>query len=257
MAITDVLVTVEGEGTYARLEAVGGTAPFTWTAYPAGQDAYQVPLTAADASGRVTLDGLVPFGVKTVWQVRDSTGATFDSDAHTVPGHFSGYPVLADATDPSVYVAAVVVDQLANEWDGRSVWFDILDRRDPFVALAPLRLRNGTLTLYRRGSQDRRALLSLLSTGHPLTFRTTCPDTLDDVVALVSHVTEELADDTAKAGGRLFHLDYQAVTRDLGPYAADPDRTWSDAAADAASPTWAAVVAGFATWQTYTAGVRA
>jgi hypothetical protein len=241
-------------GLFFVLTAAGGTAPFRWQAFPNGGDVYTVPATSTDPTGRVTYDGLAPFGREVTYRVTDSTGATFDLEASLDDPPSA---VLSDAVDPNRSAFVTVVDQLPNTWAGRSVWFDVLDRRDPFVAVAPMRYRNGTIVVrVTGGTDDRRDLLDLLTPGVPLVLRSPCHEAVDDVVILVSEVTEELALEAAKAGPRLWRLTYQAVTRDIGPYLPDPSWTWDDLVADPRNPSWTAVEAGYATWDDVAADVR-
>lgn len=243
------------DGAYTVLEATGGVAPYTWTAFPAGRDSYTVPALSSVPSGQTTYDGMAPFGVAVVYQVRDSTPQSEDSAPHTLPDLAGA--VLSDALDPTRWVLLPLVDQLPNEWQPRSVWFDVLDRRDPFVATAPMRLRNGQLVLRTDDQAQRVALLALLADGAPLVLRTACADAVDDVVLLpVESVREDLVMAEDKGGPRLFTITYQAVTRELGPYLPDPSWTWTDVVADPRDPTWTAVVAGFATWSDLVSNIR-
>jgi hypothetical protein len=240
---------------YVELFADGGTAPYTWEAFPTGADPYTVPATTSDPTGRVTVDGYAPLGRDVLYRVTDATGATAEPPIMNVPD--PGAPVLSHATDPTRWQLVAVADQLPNEWAARSVWFDVLDRRDPFVATAPLRLRNGDVVLYLPDLAARGPLLDLLADGVPLLLRSPCTAAVDDVVMLVTGVREELAVPDRKAGARLVTLTYQAVTRDLGPYLPDPTWTWADLVADTRLPTWAQVPPSFATWADVVSNVRA
>lgn len=240
-------------GTFMRLQASGGVGPYSWLAFPNGTPSYVVPPTATDPTGAQTVDGLAPFGRNVTYQVRDSAGASFDIDA-ALPDPPSS--VLSDALDPGRVAFVTVVDQLPNEWAPRSVWFDVLDRRDPFVAVAPLRLRNGTIVLRTTTSQARRELFDLLTPGRPLVLRSPCHDAVDDLTILPTGVTEELTVETAKAGARHWSLTYQAVSNELGPYLPDPTWTWQTLTADPRNPSWDLVVAGYATWDDARTNVR-
>lgn len=247
--------TLDPSGLWVRLNVSGGVAPYSWTAYPSTGTPYEVPRADTAPDGSATFDGFAPFGAAVSYQVRDSVGQFVDTPAVDVPDTLGS--ALADALDPTTAIVVHrVVDQLPNVWEGRSVWFDVLDRRDPFVAVAPLRLRHGPLVLRVEGNPARLALMSLLATGSPLVFRSPCHDALDDVVLLPETVTESLVSDDDKEGPRLFTIDYQAVTRDLGPYVADPSWTWADLVADPRDTSWAVLVAGFATWADVRTNVR-
>lgn len=240
-------------GTYVELFAAGGTGPFTWHAFPTGGDDYAVPATITDPTGRDTFDGFAPLGRDVLYRVTDSTGATAEASATLTD---PGVGVLSDATDPTRVVLVPVVDQLPNEWQGRSVWFDVLDRRDPFVAVAPLRFRNGELVVHVSGLDARRALMDLLAPGTPLVIRSACVENVDDAVILVSSVRETLVVEADKGGPRLWTLTYQAVTRDLGPYMPDPAWTWELVSQDSRLPSWTAFVASFASWSDAAANIR-
>ena len=214
-----------------RLYVAGGTPPYTVTAQPSGgRPAYtvrspQTPVTG-DATARNMVDGQAPLGldVSTVYRVTDSAGVTgADSTAASVP---ASNPVLSDALDPNKFLALVVVSQKPNRWAPRSVWFDVLGRRDPTVAIGPMRLRDGQLVLRLPASVNRRQMIDLLTPGDPMLLRTPCPSTVDDVTFLVTDLNEALVTDDP-AGPTLFELTYQGVTGDLGPFTGDPSRTYA------------------------------
>jgi hypothetical protein len=240
-------------GTFVELFAAGGTGPYSWRAYPTGGDDYAVPATVNDPTGRVTVDGFAPLGRDILYRVTDSTGAAAEASATLTD---PGVAVLSDATDPTRHVLVTVADQLPNEWEARSVWFDILDRRDPFVAVAPLRFRNGELVLLLSGTDARADLLALLAPGTPLVIRSACVSNVDDLVILPTRVREELVNETDKGGARLWTITYQAVTRDLGPYLPDPEWTWELVGMDSRLPSWTAFSATFATWSDAVANIR-
>jgi hypothetical protein len=239
--------------TYMVLRASGGTAPYSWTAFPNGGTPYTVPRTVADPTGAATVDGLAPLGREVTYQVRDSAGASLDVTT-SLPEPPSA--VLSDALDPARVLFVTVVDQLPNEWAARSVWFDVLDRRDPFVAVAPMRFRNGTIVLRTVTADDRRDLFDLLTTGRPLVLRSPCAAAVDDLTILVNQVTEELASDSMKAGPRSWSLTYQAVSNELGPYLPDPDWDWSAVVADPRNTSWSQVAVSFASWDDLVTNTR-
>ena len=222
-----------------RLYVAGGVPPYTVAAQPSGgQPAYvvrspQTPVTG-DATARNMLDGQAPLGQAVSYAVTDSAGsAAVTAAAVTL---VSTLPVLSDALDPTRYITCTVVSQKPNHWAPRSVFYDVLGRRDPTVAIGPLRLRDGELVLATADNTARRALLNLLASGNPLLLRTPSPTTVDDVTLLVTDLNETLLIDGDHAGWSLWGLTYQGVTADLGPFAGDPSRTY------------ATVVAG---WPTY------
>ncbi len=239
--------------TFVELAASGGTAPYSWQAFPTGADPYTVPATVTNPNGNLTVDGYAPLARDILYRATDKVGQSGEA-VTSLPD--PGAAILSDALDPTRHLLVTVVDQLPNRWQGRSVWFDILDRRDPFVAVAPLRFRDGSLILRVAGNDDRRALLDLLATGSPLLLRSACLDNVDDVVALPLDVDESLIDSDDKGGPRLFTIAYQSVTRDLGPYMPDPSFVWSDVVADPRNASWSALVRGYATWSDVVSNIR-
>jgi hypothetical protein len=240
-------------GLYMEMSVSGGTAPYTWRAFPTGTDPYTVPATVTNPSGNLTVDGYAPFGRDILYRATDSTGAVGEAVAALTdpPGG-----VLSDALDPNRAVVLPVLDQLPNQWEARSVWFDVLDRRDPFVAVAPLRFRNGELVVRVDGNDQRQSVIDLLAPGNPLVFRSPCVSALDDVVMLPTSVREALVVEADKSGPRTVTITYQAVTRELGPYLPDPTWTWELVGLDSRLPSWTAFVDTFATWSDAVANVR-
>lgn len=236
MALT-ITATVDAATKHVRLSIAGGTPEYVVDAAPAGdRAAYRVrsvySTVPGDASARVALDGDVPLNVPTQWVVTDRTGAQASSAVLAVA---SDTPILADALDPSNAVPVVVVSQPPNEWAARSVWWDVLGQREPFASIAPMRLRNGELVLRVDGSVQRAALMAVMQAGHPVVLRSTCPDAVDDLTLLPETVREQLLLDDAPTGPRHVAITYQAVTRELGPYAVDPGRTYEALPVEAAT----------------------
>lgn len=236
MSLTLVAV-VDALTASVRLTMTGGTPPYAVDASPGGSvPDYRVRSTyspvTGDPSGRVALDGEAPLNTPVVYVVTDTAGHQAQSAVVTVT---SDAPVLSDATDPGRAIRTRVVSQKPNAWEARSVWWDVLGTREPFVSVAPMRLRNGPLVLRTESRGERSALLDLLATGNPLVLRSTCPDAVDDVVLLVESAAEDLVLTDAPAGPTHWTLTYQAVSRDLGPYAVDPGRSYATVAQSVAS----------------------
>lgn len=245
-------------GTYMVLTAAGGVPPYQWAAYPNGGDAYTVVTAATDPTGATGIDPYAPLGREINYRCTDRTGATVDTGSVQLPDPPGGASaLLSSANDPNQWMAVTVLDQTPTTWQGRSVWFDVLDRRDPFVAVAPTRLRAGTLVIRSEDNDTRRGLVAAIAPGYPLILRTTCGDAVDDVTFLVLDVSEDLALDTAKAGARHWTIAYQAVTREIGVYLPDPEWTWQDTVADPRNPSWTAVVAGYTSWAELVSNRRA
>jgi hypothetical protein len=209
-----------------RLTVSGGTPNYSAQANPAGDiDAYTVrSLWSGSSTTRIAVDGDAPLNTAIQYVVTDRNGAQAVSGTVEVP---SELPILSDATDPTVALPVVVVSQKPNRWQARSVWFDVLGSRAPFVSVAPMRLRAGQLELRAETRSDRAALIDLLGLGNPLTLRAVCPAAVDDLILLPETAEERLTIDTDPAGSTVFAVQYQAVSRELGPYTSDPGRTYA------------------------------
>lgn len=234
-----------------RLLVAGGVPAYTVTAQPSGgQAAYvvsspQTPVTG-DATARNMIDGRVPLGaVSTAYTVTDAAGVSASTAAAVTIA--ATMPVLSDALDPNKLIQLPVVSQRPNHWEARSVYYPVLGRRDPTVAIAPMALRDGELVLSTDGTPvARRAVINLLSSGDPLILRTPCPSAVDDVTLLVTSAAEELLNDSNPVGLSNFRLTYQAVTSDLGPFTGDPSRTYDTV--KTAWPSYADLPPAYATY---------
>lgn len=248
MALT--ITATPDPGTYSvRLAITGGTVEYTVSAYPAGLPDYAVRSTfspvTGDPTGRVAIDGGVPFGVPTQYVVTDKLGVQASSALVTLD---ADGPVLSDATDPTRWQRVVVLDQLPLQAEARSVWWTVLGRSDPFVSVAPMLYPGGTLVLYAADAAERAGIRSLITPGNPLLLRSPCRDDLDDVVLLVETATEQLRIDTWKGGPRTIELAYQAVSDQLGTYAGDPGNTYASLLATTGLYTYSDVLAVFRTY---------
>lgn len=236
MALT-ITALVDPATKHVRLTITGGAPEYVVDAAPAGdRAAYRVrsvfSKVAGDTTARIALDGDVPLNVPTQWVVTDRTGAQASSPVLTVD---SAHPILADALDPSNAQPVVVVSQPPNTWEARSVWWDVLGQREPFASIAPMRLRSGELVLRVEGGVQRAALMAVMQSGHPVVLRSVCPDAVDDLTLLPEQVAESLVLDDSPSGARNVTIRYQAVTRELGPYAVDPGRTYEALPVEAAT----------------------
>jgi hypothetical protein len=227
--------------------AGAGGAPLTITAEPVGRDPYTVRAIGDPTADPATIrDHEAPFGVPIRYLVR--------SDAGSASALFDGLDVsgvvLSDTLRPGSATRVDLLTDRPHEWEARSAWFDVVDRRDPVVAVGPMRYRAGEWSIYARGNGARRALLDLLLPGAPLLLRSSCPEVVDDAIGLPLRVREEPHVD--ETGGRVFTIGYQAVTRTLGPYAGAADWTYVDLAGFV--PTFDEVPAAFATYAALFAG---
>lgn len=246
--------TVDGSAFAVRFTITGGSGSYVLDASPAVGSRYRVrsmltPIVG-DPNGRTGVDGDIPLDVPTTYIVTDgSSGAQLVLAPVTVtaPG-----PLLSDATDPTRVVPVVVVSQKPDEWSARSVWWDVLGARAPFVSIAPLRYRAGPLVLYVAGHADRDAVLSLLSSGVPFVLRTPCRDAVDDVIGIPEAITGDLVAPDVPSGPGLLTIRYQAVSRELGPYSGQAGRTYGIALSESAS--YDVVTSSFATYADWLSG---
>lgn len=255
MALT-ITATVDPTSHAVTLDVAGGTPDYTVQAAPAGDlDTYTVRARwtrppGADATRRMTVDGDVPLNTATVYVVTDKAGAQAQTPQVVVA---ASSPVLSDATDPSLSLDVVVVSQPPNEWEARSVWWDVLGASAPFASVAPMRTRSGDLVLYADTLAHRRALRALLAPGRPVILRAVCPDAVDDLTILPAAARDELVSADNPSGPRLFTITYQALNREqLGPFAVDPARTYAQVVAEDA--TYRDVLARFVTYAELLAG---
>jgi hypothetical protein len=247
----EVTVDVDPVARYVLIIASGGVAPYVADAAPSGDIAGYRVRTAWAISGaaHTGMDGDAPLNNEIRYIITDYTGASVVSGPVTVP---SDVPILSDSTDPTRAIPVTVASQRPNRWQARSVWFDILGSRAPFATVAPMRLREGLIKLWVPDRAARAAMIDLVGAGNPLTLRAVCPDAVDDLILLPASAEEDsvLTDD--HAGPVLFGITYQAISRELGPYTADPARTYAQLLTQFATygdvllayPTYAALLTG-------------
>lgn len=232
-----ITATVDATSRAVRLTITGGTPEYVVQAAPGGDRLpYTVRSTysplSGDPTGRVAVDGDAPLNTPVQYVVTDKAGDQAQTAVVTVA---SDLPVLADAMDPSRAMAVLVVSQPPNTWEARSVWWDVLGQREPFVSVAPLRLRSGDVVFRVASLAERTQLVSIMASGHPLVLRSTCPDAVDDVIMLPATVEDALVMDDAPGGPRNVTVSYQAVARELGPYVLDPGRSYASLPAESAT----------------------
>lgn len=239
----------------ARFTISGASSPDALhiDAYPRAGQSYRVrTMFTPQADGTVAaIDGDIPLGIETSWIVTDTgSGAQTVVAVMTIdaPG-----PVFADALDPSRALLVTVVSQLPNEWAPRSVWWDVLGARAPFVSIAPLRYRNGPLVLRCESAAARSQLVTILATGSPFVLRTPCRDAVDDVIGIPDgSIVEALVLESNPAGPRTLTIPYQAVARELGEYRGQAGRTYALMLSETA--TYAGVPPKYATYADVLAG---
>lgn len=210
---------------------------------------YQVPLS--DPSHGVTR--LVTYNV-TAFTASGSATAGVTGAAVVYPN-----ARLDDSERTGVGMDVVVADQSPQSWQPRTVFYDVLDRDDPVVAMQTARLRAGQLRLLTATQGERVQLRDLVRGGAPLLLRTTNPDRAEDTMFVALDVTSE--DRTELDARRLWTISYQAVAIDQGAYSPPPTRTYATALADSRFPTYVSMVSydgptdvAYATYAAYLAG---
>lgn len=238
-----VTPTLDTTNMVVSVQVSGGTPPYALTATPVGAPEYQVRGTWSGAGSTLTLvDGDVRLNVAVQYSATDAAAGSASASPVTLT---STTDVLSDALDYTQVRPVVVVSQPPNVWEARSRFWDVIGREDPAVSAAPMRLRAGDLVL-RVAPADRAGMEQLLLSGNPLLLRSVYPDAVDDVVLLVTRLTDALAMTDNPSGPRHFTLSYQAVSRKLGAYIPDSTRTYTTLLADAA--TFTDVLVKFATY---------
>jgi hypothetical protein len=198
-----------------RLTVTGAAgAPFTVTAEPVGGTAYAVRLIGDPVTDPADVtDFEAPFGVAIRYTVNVS-GVTANVLAD--PLEASGVVLSSTMRAGSARPVTLVADQ-PHDWTARSAWFDVIGRRDPLVTVDTMRYRSGVWEFRAGNRAARAALLDLIVSGEPLLLRSGCPDDVDDAIALPLRASEDPV--VGNRGPRLFRVEYQAVTRTVGPYA--------------------------------------
>jgi hypothetical protein len=243
-----VSVTPDNRTATAVLTITGHSGAVTITATPDRGPAYTVRQTGTGSPpSLVVVDYEVPLRTRVYYSVvdaADNVGAVV-LDEVAVDGC-----VLSSTFTPTNSTTVRVVEDAPHSLEARSAWYDVIGRRDPLVSVDVMRYRSGSLSLYVRGNAQRSAVLSLFYPGDPLLLRTSLPERVDDMIFLPLNVDEDPAVDNT--GGRVFSIDYQAVTRPIGPHPGSTVWTYTALASFVAAyvdvlsafPTYAALVLG-------------
>lgn len=228
---------IDDEQRSVLLTAINPAGTVTWTRNTAG-----APVVLGTGN---SLRDFPPFGVTITYEASDDT-----STEVAAPLELDDPPTaVLTAMLTGVSRDVTVVSQPPVQWEGRSVAHFVLSRPDPVVTIQPPQYARGTLVLYLPNLSQRAELRSLLSDGGTLRLRRPArnSEAVDDMTILVEELEEELVSDSAPAGARYLHLEYQSVS-DITYQPVDPDWTYSALLVEQA--TYDDV---FATYATYTA----
>lgn len=236
-----IAVTVQADtrNATAVLTITGHVGAVVITATPDIGPAYTVRQTGTGSPDPLAvIDYEVPLRTRVYYSVVDSADNVATAVLSEVP--VDGC-VLSSTFSPGNSARVRVVEDAPHSLEARSAWFDVIGRRDPLVSVDVMRYRSGRLTFYVLGNAQRSAVLGLMFPGDPLLLRTSFPERVDDVIFLPLNVDEDpLVDNT---GGRTIAVDYQAVTRPIGPH---PGSTvWTYTALEAFVDTYLEVLSAF------------
>lgn len=248
MTITATL-TADSAGR-AIITATGGTLPYRVYGYTTSNRwlVRAVPIVTGSSSKHVDSDAHLNSPL--YYDIYDATNTKLTVGPLVVASDTS---ILTDALYPGIGMRVNVISQKPNTWEAKSQWFDILGRRDPLPVIAPLRYRSGTIKLRAVDGEDRAGIVDMLSSGRPLLLRMAVHDmAADDVFMLVTRVVEDPVLDTYHSGPAVFSIDYQAVTRDIGPEWTNA-RTYATITTESA--TYAVFAAAWTSYQTAAGGV--
>jgi hypothetical protein len=232
-------VTADARDATAVLTVTGHDGAVTITATPDRGPVYVVRQTGTGSPDPlVVVDYEVPLRTRVYYSVVDSANNVATAVLVEVP--VDGC-VLSSTFTPTNSARVRVVEDAPHSLEARSAWFDVIGRRDPLVSVDVMRYRSGRLTFYVRGNAQRSGVLSLMYPGDPLLLRTSFPERVDDVIFLPLNVDEDPVVDNT--GGRTIAVEYQAVTRPIGPH---PGSTlWTYLALEAFVDTYVEVLSAF------------
>lgn len=237
-----------------RLEATGNVGTPTWY-----RSAYWTDGRFRNASlgtGNPRHDLNVPLDAPTVIYTAVD-GADIVELEVTPPAATMPVLGLLDRTD--VPAAEVVVESLQEQSvEARTVYYDVLDRNEPFYQTMRPASRTGTMVLFVKhpGGPFPGKMLDrmrkMLRTGEPMVLRTTCNDRVQDLLFIFQRWTESQVGEANRHGpDRRVTVEWRAVD----PSWADPVTsgrvwalvpkefsTWTDVVAQV--PTWADLVSG-------------
>lgn len=231
--------------------AVAGV-PVQVEAFPVGREPYAVRFIGAPLGPSVTVDDeQAPFGIPITYRATQ-TGEPGVVSQTSAPLDVTG-SVLTSVVRPGTGLPVRVIEDRPQDWETRSAWFDVIDRRDPLVTITPMRYRAGEWILALNGAAARAQLINVLTTGEPVMLRSSCPEQIDDVICLPLSFSIDPVIASAPQGTRTARVSYQAVTRPIAPFGGTSDWTYAALAARPAT-TYASVLAEFATYSALFAG---
>jgi hypothetical protein len=238
-----------------KLTATGGTGVPTWYRscyWPDGRFR-----NAGIGTGLPAYDTNVPIdGPTVVYTAID--GALTGEKTVKPPTHALPVLGLFDRTD--MPAAEVVVESFREQSvTARTVYYDILDRNEPFIQTMRPAARTGSMTLhvahpggaFPNPTIDR--LRKMLRTGERMTLRTTCNDRVEDLLFIFERWTEmQVGSGNHHGPDRKIEIEWRAVDA-MWDTLAVAGRVWAMVPGEFA--TWTDVVAQVPTWDDLVAGL--
>ena len=163
-------------------------------------------------------------------------------------------PVLGLPHDPYTTAVEVVVETMREQiTQGRTVFYDILDRNEPYMEPLPPVDRSGVMVLRLEHpgggfpGPTLAALRRIQRTGQPLMLRTTCNERVEDLSFAWMEWTETAFGFGNEHGpDRKASITWRAVDPLWGEEVVLVGRVWAQVPVE--FPTWGDVVAGVPTW---------
>lgn len=235
MDITAVVIA----GWSVRLDATANNGTVRWTRTANGLDTDL-------GTGLAIIDRTAPLNVDLLYSATDADGTVFAE----VVRLSSARPVLSSPRS-GVAVTVTVVAMSPLRWQGRSVAHMLVSSSRPRVSVAPMTWPEGDLTLYTRDRDELAAIRALMEPGDPLTMRSECPDTIQDLTFLITDAEEEYFADIPTAE-RSIRVRFQTV--DNAPTLLPPAPAYSYGDALAEHATYADSSAAYRLYRDLTAG---
>ena len=142
---------------------------------------------------------------------------------------------LKDPLEPARNISVLVNDMSEYAYDTPTGIHTVLGRPDPVTVGEVRRAATGTLTLVTLSKEDRDRLHYITASGHVLLFQSSQDSGVGNMYIALTGVTETRVVNLRGQSERLWTIGYQEVASPVGD--------------GAATPTWAEVVAQYASWQ--------